>query len=435
MKSLLTKLKDKYLGKGTYKKNVVKMVGARVVSQLIPILLSPLLTRIYTPQEFGVFEVYLTVVSIAGIISNGRYALSLLLPKKDRESHVLALLSVFLTTVFTVVLTALIYLFRDRFFVVLNVESIKRYLPLLSLNILFFGICEIFFILELRKKQYKRLAINVIVQSTVMIISRITFGYMEMGAYGLILSYLLGYIVSTLHLLYKFKLLINFDVFEQEVKGLAKQYVNFPKFSLISDGMQNLTNSFPSILLNKYFGSNSAGYFSLSDKILGSPLWFVTSSVGDVYRQEASEQYRKTGSCKSVFIKTVRGLLFFGIVPFLIIFLVVPLLIPFVFGSDWSMTGTFVRVFSLMYFTSFLTNPILYTLNILNKQKYLVLFQVIKLFSIIIAFVIGFYYKNIILTLAVWSVLVSVGNLFALYLSYRFVSKLSDYYNDSTEIS
>ena len=58
------------------------MVGARVVSQLIPILLSPLLTRIYTPQEFGVFEVYLTVVSIAGIISNGRYALSLLLPKR-----------------------------------------------------------------------------------------------------------------------------------------------------------------------------------------------------------------------------------------------------------------------------------------------------------------------------------------------------------------
>lgn len=431
MNDLIKNLKDKYLTTNSYKKNIVRMVGARVLSQLIPILLSPLLTRIYTPQEFGVFEVYLTVVSIAGIISNGRYALSILLPKKDEESHVLALFSTLLTAIFTLVFFIVIYIFKDSFFSLLNIESIKQYLPLLSINILFFGICEIFFILELREKKYKKLALNVIVHSTVMIICRLIFGYMNMGSYGLILSYLIGYIVSASLLLYKFRLIITFNFFKEKVQNLAKQYINFPRFSLMSDGMQNLTNSFPSILLNKYFGSSSAGYFSLSDKILGSPLWFVTSSVGDVYRQEATEQFRIIGSCKNIFIKTVKSLFFLGILPFLFIFFIIPLLIPFIFGSDWAMTGIFVKIFSFMYFTSFLTNPILYTVNILNKQKYSVIFQIMKLASILIAFVIGLHYKNLIITLFIWSISISVSNIFMLYISYGLVSKLNNKKNDS----
>ena len=425
MKDLLNKIKDKYLGKSRYKRNIVRMVGARVISQLIPIIISPLLTRIYTPTEFGVFEVYLTVVSIAGIISNGRYALAILLPEKDEDSRVLALFSVVITALFTILFGIILYIFKNDFFALLNIESIKQHLPLLAINIFFFGVAEVFFLLELRRKKYKKIALNVIAQSSAMVISRVLFGFMGMGTSGLILSYLIGYIVSTLLLLYKIELTVSLEVFKNNVIELAKKYINFPKFSLLSDGMQNVTNLSPTILLNKYFGNDIAGYFSLSDKILGSPLWFVTSSVGDVYRQEGSEQFRLKGSCKDIFVKTVRSLFFFGIVPFLLIFLIVPLLIPFVFGSDWTVTGTFVRIFSLMYFTAFLANPILYTVNILDKQKYSVVFQIMKLISILIAFVVGVYFENFIMTLVVWSVLVSISNVFILYVSYRLVSKIN----------
>lgn len=425
MKDLLKKIKDKYLGKSRYKRNIVRMVGARVISQLIPILVSPLLTRIYTPKEFGVFQVYFTVVSIIGIISNGRYALSILLPKQDEDSQVLALFSALLTALFTMLFCGVLCIFRNDFFVLLNIESIKQHLPLLVINVFFFGVNEVFFLLELRRKKYKKLVLNIIAHPSAMIISRVLFGFMGMGAYGLILSYLIGYILSVLLLLYKIEIRISLNVFKNRIKELAKRYINFPKFSLLSDGMQNLTNLSPIILLNKCFGSDIAGYFSLSDKILGSPLWFITSSVGDVYRQEASEQFRLKGSCEDIFVKTVRSLFFFGIVPFLLIFLIVPLLIPFVFGSDWTMTGTFVRIFSLMYFTAFLANPILYTVNILDKQKYSVVFQIMKLVSILIAFIVGVYFKNFIMTLVVWSVLVSISNVFILYVSYRLVSKMN----------
>lgn len=431
MKDLLNKIKDKYLGKSRYKRNIVRMVGARVISQLIPIIISPLLTRIYTPTEFGVFEVYLTVVSIAGIISNGRYALAILLPEKDEDSRVLALFSVVITALFTILFGIILYIFKNDFFALLNIESIKQHLPLLAINIFFFGVAEVFFLLELRRKKYKKIALNVIAQSSAMVISRVLFGFMGMGTSGLILSYLIGYIVSTLLLLYKIELTVSLEVFKNNVIELAKKYINFPKFSLLSDGMQNVTNLSPTILLNKYFGNDIAGYFSLSDKILGSPLWFVTSSVGDVYRQEGSEQFRLKGSCKDIFVKTVRSLFFFGIVPFLLIFLIVPLLIPFVFGSDWTMTGTFVRIFSLMYFTAFLANPILYTVNILDKQKYSVVFQIMKLISILIAFVVGVYFENFIMTLVVWSVLVSISNVFILYVSYRLVSKINKKQDES----
>ena len=173
----------------------------------------------------------------------------------------LALFSALLTALFTMLFCGVLCIFRNDFFVLLNIESIKQHLPLLVINVFFFGVNEVFFLLELRRKKYKKIALNVIAQSSAMVISRVLFGFMGMGTSGLILSYLIGYIVSTLLLLYKIELTVSLEVFKNNVIELAKKYINFPKFSLLSDGMQNVTNLSPTILLNKYFGNDIKDIF------------------------------------------------------------------------------------------------------------------------------------------------------------------------------
>lgn len=419
IKTIAISFYNKYIGNSSYKKNVLILVGGRVLAQTIPILLTPLLARIYSPEEFGVFAVYSTIVSLIAMISNGRYCLAILLPKKDENVKNLVLISCLFTLLVSLLVLLLLILWGETFFVFLNVAILQKYFYVLILNIIFVGFHEAFFYYALREKLYNYLSINLIIQATVLITVRLVLGFLGYTEIGLVLSYLLSYFMSFLLLSVKLNIKVNIKAFRGNIKLLLKRYSNFPKFTLLSDTIGVSSYNLPSILLNKFFGSTEAGYFSISDKVLGSPIWFITSSVGDVFKQEASEQYRQGQGCKVIFVKTAKTLFLLGLVPFLLIFFFLPILVPYLFGEVWTPAGEFIRILSLMYFSSFVVNPISYVVYIINKQQYGIMFQITKLISTVIAFYVGFQYQDLRITLLLLSLLVTVSNIIIFLISYR----------------
>ena len=193
--------------------------------------------------------------------------------------------------------------------------------------------------------------------------------------------------------------------------------------------MGSLITGLPNLLLNKMFGNNFAGYYSMSDKVLGSPIYFITSSVGDVFKQEASLQYRTNGNCFEIFRKTCKTLFLVGIVPFALIFVFSPMLVPIIFGPGWEPIGIYIRILSVMYFTKFVVSPLSYIVYIVEKQKYLIFFQVITLLSLLISFGVGYYKGDLYLGLGLWAALTVITNIIILWLSYNF-AKNSKYEED-----
>lgn len=429
MKNLIKIVKEfvkKYLGNSQYKKNVSVMVSGRVVAQIIPILLTPLLTRIYSPEEFGVFAVYSTIVSIIAMVSNGRYCLATLLSKDERESKGLVFISSILSIAVTMLLTVILILIGKDIFLLLNVEILERYKYILILNVLLLGLFEVLFYYVLRIKSYKPFVIIMIVQALVLVVGRIVFGYAGETESGLIISYFLSYIVTDILLvihLKVFKNLKNSNIKWEDIIILLKKYKKFPQYTLFADTLSMSSNLSPNILLNKIFSGIEVGYFSLSEKVLGAPLWVITASVGDVFRQEAAEQYRSKGSCVDIFRKTAKGLFFLGFFPFLGIFLIVPILVPFLFGPGWEPVSDYIRIFTVMYFAKFVVTPVSHVNYIINKQKYNIFFQGLRFTAILLGFGIGFYTNNIRIGLIVWSILSSLVYLIIFIISYRLVLK------------
>jgi len=410
----------KYIGSSSYKKNILIMVGGKVVAQVIPILLSPLLTRIYSPEEFGLFAVYSTIISFIAMISSGRYCLSIILPKKEENAQKLVFISSILTVITTILFAVFLLLGGSFLFNALNSAKLSEYVVFIVLNILFIGLLEPLIYYGLRIKEYKILSSNAIVQAICIIVTRLLLGYLGLTESGLMLSYLLGYIFSYILLLARLKGFFYRELKNLDAKNLLKKYVNFPKFSLFADTLYVLTSTIPNLLLNKVFGSATTGHFSISEKVLGSPIWFVTSSVADVFKQEASEQYRLTGSCRKIFEKTTKALFLLGIIPFTLIFLIVPPLVPFIFGDIWAPAGEYIRIFSIMYFSTFVFGPTSYIVYIVNKQNFAIIFNGIKLISILLAFSLGFYYQNLSLCLILWAGLVTLSNIIIFMFSYKF---------------
>lgn len=424
MTKFLEPLIKKYIGESSYKKNVLFLMSGRVIAQVLPILLTPLLTRIYSPEEFGVFAVYYTVVSLVSMVSSWRYCLAIILPKKEEDAKRLLLLSWTLTFVTTIFFAVIMFIFGGELFQLLKTPTLNSYLWLMVVNVLVLGLSESAYFYGLRKKAYKTLSANVIVQSLTVVLFRIILGYFVSTEYGLLMSLFLEYIVSIALLVYRLEIYkFDFGNLFNGLKRVCKKYVRFPKYSLFADILSMSSNLSANLFINSIFGSTSSGYYSMSDKILGSPIWFVTSSVGDVFKQEASEKLRNKGGVYKLFVKTARTLFLLGIIPFSLIFLVVPYIIPFLLGEGWEPVGNFIRIFSLMYFAKFVVTPISYIVYIVNKQNYNLLFQGLRFGALLLAFVLGYYLEDLYFALVAWSVLTTFSYVITFFVSFKLVKE------------
>ncbi|MEA3314866.1 MAG: oligosaccharide flippase family protein, partial [Campylobacterota bacterium] len=160
---MLNKLKPK----SEFSRNVLTLMTGTTIAQAIPIAISPILTRIYTPEDFGVFALFIAITAIFGSIANGRYELAIMLPKKDEDAINIFALGFIITSIISLALLVLVVLFNDYFTKLLNNDEISVWLYFVPIAVFFTGLWNILNYFNNRKKQYKDIAKATIIKSIV----------------------------------------------------------------------------------------------------------------------------------------------------------------------------------------------------------------------------------------------------------------------------
>lgn len=298
--------KQKYIPEGSYSDNFFTMVSGRIIGQTIPILLTPLLTRLYSPQEFGLFAIFVAVTAILSLLANGRYNLAIVLPKKEGNVFNLFALSNLINFVFCVLLLFLVIILREPLIQLLSLEENPFALYLLPLGTFIIGAFEPLYYLALRKKCYKILSGNMVFQFTFISVLKIAFAFLSIGGFGLIWGHIIGYIAGIMlltFLLVHQRAFINFriSINKKNLFKLAGIYKKFPMYSLPADTLSSFSQQMPNLFLNNFFGSVILGHFSLTQRVLSSPINLISSAISDVFRERASKEYRETASCQGTF--------------------------------------------------------------------------------------------------------------------------------------
>ena len=179
---MLNKLKPK----SEFSKNVLTLMTGTTIAQAIPIAISPILTRIYTPEDFGVFALFIAVTSIFGSIASGRYELAIMLPKKDEDAVNIFVLGLIITCFITIILFILMILFNDYLTKLLGNEEISFWLYFVPLTVFFTGLWNLLNYYNNRKKNYKDIANAIVVKSIVLVIFQLIVGLLKHGVIGLI---------------------------------------------------------------------------------------------------------------------------------------------------------------------------------------------------------------------------------------------------------
>lgn len=341
-----------------------------VVAHLITLAISPLITRMYTPDQFGMFALFTSLVSILTLLSTGAYEFSIVLPKKEKTAIQLFKVSILCSVLFSIVFYILL-LFTAPFISDSTTLSIS-FLFLLPLGIFFHSLMSSFNYWFNRNEYFNEFAQAKIAMSVGTGLFQLGFGAGGFTSVGLLIGLIAGRFFSagTMALKKAGELRELFTGWaKQDLKEAAAAYSDHPKFVLLSSLLSSVAIEVPVLLITSLFGSRELGFYGLGFRILMAPVTLVSLSVGHVYFQKFAARKNKRETLAPYILRLWAILSLIGILPFTGLFFVSEPVFIFAFGAEWAGAGKVASILSPMLFFLFITNPTSKSLLVLNKQK------------------------------------------------------------------
>ena len=416
---------NKFKPKTDFSRNVLTLMTGTTIAQALPIAISPILTRMYNPEDFGVWALYISIITILASAITGKYELAILIPKSRQKARDIVALSLFLSFICSLIIFFIIISFIDDLLLLLNTPDIKIWLYFVPFNIFFIASATTLYYYNNRIEKYKILSNNQIIQSSSQGFFNLSIGYFNKVSGGLVFGTFFANMISFIYLFIKTKTHFRTYVFKKDnIIKVSKEYNKFPKYNLSSNFLENISSQIPIFLLGAFFNSTIVGFYSLSQRVISIPIGIFGRSVGDVFRQEAIKQLNEKGNCRRIFLLTFKKLLLISLLPFLLFYFIAPELFNIVFGSNWIIAGEYAKILTPLFFLQFISSPLSNMFMIAQKQEYDLILQVYLLAVVCFSFYSGYYiFNSIEISLYIFTFFYSIKYIFELFLSYKFTIK------------
>ncbi|MEZ2744890.1 lipopolysaccharide biosynthesis protein [Halopseudomonas bauzanensis] len=365
------------LPKSNFSKNVITLMTGTTIAQAIPVAITPVLTRLYTPEDFGVLALFVAISSIFSSIACGRYELAIMLPEGDEDAINIAALGMLIAVVLSIFLWVPIFLFNREMSSLLGNKEIGAWLYLIPFVVLITGFYNVLNYLNTRKKLYKDIAKASIYKSIGMASVQLGIGFVKTGAAGLIGGQVAAQFIANYRLArnankhYAFRIITK-----AEIIRLAKRYRDFPKFSMWAVLANSLANNLTSILISIYYGVSILGFHSFALKMLGVPASLIGTSIGQVFFQQATVEKKETGKAIKTFSSTSKKLIVISLLFFMPLFFAIPTIFEILFGESWKIAGEYGQILLPFVAIQFVVSALSHTNNIFERQKIALAWQV-----------------------------------------------------------
>ena len=407
--------------KSTFTKNILTLLTGTTIAQAIPILISPILTRLYSPNDFGVFALFSVIVTTIATIANGRYELAVMLPKKDEDAINLFALSLIINFSISLVLFFLVLIFHNKILALINSNEISFWLYIAPFSIFLLGLYNLLSLFNNRKKYYKDLAKANVYKSIAMAIVQLIFGFLKAGSSGLISGQILSYFVSNTKLFFNIKKLNLFSKIKKiKLIALAKRYKKFPIYNLPNALIDGFRMSLINILIGKFFLLSTLGQFSLAWRMVQVPSSIIGGAVSQVFFQKVATS--KKSELKYIALNFIKKASLLAMPMFLIIFFFSKEIFSFIFGKEWEVAGEVASILSPWLFLNFLTSPLSTIFIKLEKQQILLIFGIF--YAIIPVFILYFFNSSFLEAIKYISFAMSLMLIFFIFLLFFILQKV-----------
>lgn len=396
---LLTKLKSRFQ-RGNAARDVATLAVGTVIAQGVTIAVTPLLTRLYSPSEFGLLAVFLAVVSVSATLVTLRYESSILVPKENTESASLVLLSLVLGGGLSLVMAVLGALLPMELQKKIGLGALGNWIPIAFLTAAATAALAVMQGWMNRQNRYTQMAWLRVGQSISVAGLAIIFGLLDLQN-GLMIAQVCASACLCLAAIWLGRsaaLLWR----TSHLQATAFAHTNAPKYMLPAALLDVVTLQMPVVLIAAWFGADEAGQFSMAWRLLMLPMALIGGAIGQVFIQRFSKLIANPVLAGNLIKRSWLILFLMGLVPFFVVFLIGDLVFFAFLGEEWAGAGRAAKILAPMAFAMFISSPTSGVFIILGIQRYSVIFGLASLIFRPLSLFVGYYFGDICLGLFVW---------------------------------
>ncbi len=350
--------------------SIVSLAKGTVIAQLVFVLATPILTRIYTAEEMGAFGLFVAIVLVASRVAGLRYELAIPLPRQDGVAINLMVLTS-LTTLAMLVPVYLGYkLATANFELAVEKHVLNDYSIFLVIGIATFVINETVIVWFIRKKEFGLIATARVINAVSLATFQLFGFFSTTKLFFLIAGYPVALIVSNIFLFSK----IDFRTFSYPrnrfklLKTLAVRYRHFPMYSTWSSTLFELSQALPLFVLTYFFGNQQAGFFFLARRIGLMPTSLVGRAIAQVNHADMLEHH-KANTLGAVMTEQIKHLQWIAIFPAFAIACFTPEIFEFLFGDGWRVAGVFLQLLTPYVVVRFIFSPLMAIIYVAEWQR------------------------------------------------------------------
>jgi len=404
-------------------RNILVLVSGTAAANVITILLTPIVTRLYSPDAMGLLGLFNSTVSVLTPLIALTLPIAIVLPRYKREAIMLIKATVLLTFMFTSLISVVLIVFHEQIINSLGWSDNFYYTALIPLALCLGSLIIIWQQILIRGREFSVIAKSTMLQSFTSNGIKVTLGVILPTGLALILSTIAGKLLQLTMMMcsrskgFSNKKILNairviFVKHNNEVVKVIKKYSDFPKFRLPQNLLNSISQNIPVILVAYYYSPSEAGFYVLAKTVLGMPANMISKSVGDAYYPKANSMYNAGTNLYSLTVKTSFILALVGIVPFLIFIYVAPDLFSLVFGDEWYEAGLYGKYLAFWYFSGFINKPSITVIPIISKQNIFLVYEALSLMLRLLFFYLGLsIYGTALASIIALSVAASIMNI------------------------
>jgi len=367
---------------GAFARNVLIIASGSTLGQLLVVAASPVLTRLYTPEQFGVLGVYIASIVLLSSVSTLCYELAIPIPEDDDTAKHLLQLALSLNLGFAITLGLVLFLAGDTLFGWLKWETLAPYAGFLPLGTFLIASYQSLTYWAVRKGHYRTIAATKLWQGLGNVITQLALGFAGAGTLGLLTGDAVGRGAGIVRLARSVPGLFQWPD-TRDLLASARRYKKFPIWSTGSTLINRLGLQLPQLFMATAFGPREAGWYLLTQRVLGTPTSLVGQAVAQVFLNRIAEIRREQPERASAFYLNIVGrMALMGGLPILVLGVAIGGAFGWLFGERWEMAGRMVQILSPMFAAQWTFSPTSQILVVFERQELQLVWDVFRLVSL-----------------------------------------------------
>lgn len=359
---------------GSFASRVATIAGGVAIGQGILVAASPLVTRLYAPEDFGVLAAFMATIGVVGVVAAWRFPTAIALPKDDDDALAVLGLCLIATTITASVTGVVAMVAADEIATRMNAPGLAALWWAVPPGVFALGASRSLSTWLARAERYGSIGAARAVEGSSKAALQLSLCRMGSGGIGLVVADLAARFAAIAVMIHRGLALglpkLRF-VQRDTLSRLASRYRAFPLVGgpavvLNAAGLQA-----PALLLTAYFDLSVAGVYALGQRVVAMPTALVGQAASAVFVADGARLAREDpAALLRLFVSTTKKLALLIVIPMALLALAAPWLFTFVFGDAWTESGHYVRLLAVTFALQFVAVPLAQTLSILEKQRW-----------------------------------------------------------------